>query len=587
MGGSMKKIGRLIVLLFVCFITITAAPLSARDFTIKNFDVHLQIDENGKLYVIETIEVFFHTSRHGIFREIPYKYKDEFGDTKKMPIDILSVTDNNDKKLTTKISKTGNVVNIRIGDADIYVRGTQYYKIRYEVKNALLFFDDHDELYWNVTGTYWDATIEKATATVSFITEEKVEQLQYDCYTGRYGSSESNCDINEYVLADLGSGVRFSTFDALKPYEGLTIAIGWEKGIIAEPSDFEKFMMRTNLKENIFFLLPVLSLLFMFIHWRRHGRDPKTRAAVMVQYEPPSYNGKQLTPAELGTLIDESFDQRDMSASIIGLAVKGYINIEDKTEEVFFIKKSDYQLTKLKDADSELTSYETLLLVALFEDGSNTILISDLKGKFFEHIYTLRKTVYKQLVEKSYFKSSPLTVIYKYVGYGFVTLIFTLLALFFLVDFDYQIKAVFIAILTSIPMFLFSKSMPAKTRAGATALSDTLGFQEFLQRAEKDKLERMNDKQLFSKYLPYAIALDVVSLWAKAFDGIEQDQPKWYVSSYHMPIFHPVMFSKAIETTASTLGSTTFSAPRSSGLSGGGGGGFSGGGGGGGGGGSW
>ena len=584
MGGTLKKLTIISLILF-CFVLSSASSVSSRDFTIKNFDVNIFISENGEIQVIETIEVFFHKSRHGIYREIPFKYEDEMGNTIKMPIDVQSVTDGNNNSWNSKVTKSGNVVNIRIGDGDIYVKGKQVYRIAYTVDNALLFFDDHDELYWNITGTYWDAEIEKATATVVLTTDKSVSNIDFDCYTGRYGSSQSDCEGYEKD----NKGIFVETKDTLRPYEGLTVAMGWDKGIIAEPSDFEKFMMRTNLKENIFFLLPVFSLLFMFIHWRRHGRDPKTRAAVMVQYEPPSYNGKQLTPAEMGTLIDETFDQRDMSASIIGLAVKGYIKIEDKTEEVFFIKKSDYQLTKLKDADSHLTSYETLLLTALFEDGSKSVLISDLKGKFFEHIYALQKAVFGQLVEKSYFKKSPLTVPYKYIGYGFVTLIFTILVLFFLVDFDYEIKAIAIAVLTAAPMFLFSKAMPAKTKAGATALSDTLGFQEFLQRAEKDKLERMNDKQLFSKYLPYAIALDVVSLWAKAFDGIEQDQPNWYVSGYHMPIFHPVMFSKAIETTASTLGSTTFSAPRSSGLSGGGGGGggFSGGGGGGGGGGSW
>ena len=96
----------------------------------------------------------------------------------------------------------------------------------------------------------------------------------------------------------------------------------------------------------------------------------------------------------------------------------------------------------------------------------------------------------------------------------------------------------------------------------------------------------MDDKDLFSKYLPYAIALDVVDNWAKAFEGLEQNLPTWYVGTHGMMYFHPVAFSKAINATTSHLSTATFSAPRSSGTSGGGGG-FSGGGGGGGGGGSW
>jgi uncharacterized membrane protein len=133
--------------------------------------------------------------------------------------------------------------------------------------------------------------------------------------------------------------------------------------------------------------------------------------------------------------------------------------------------------------------------------------------------------------------------------------------------------------------------MPAKTRTGSAAYVDILGFREFMSRAEKDRLERMKDKDLFSKFLPYAIALDVVDNWAKAFEGIYQEAPAWYTSPTGFRTFHPYTFSRSINAATSSLGSAMFSAPRGSGISGSGGGfsggGFSGGGFGGGGGGSW
>ena len=135
--------------------------------------------------------------------------------------------------------------------------------------------------------------------------------------------------------------------------------------------------------------------------------------------------------------------------------------------------------------------------------------------------------------------------------------------------------------------------MPAKTRNGTLAYMDILGFQEFMNRAEKDKLERMGDKDLFSKFLPYAIALDVVDNWAKAFEGIYQEPPDWYVSPVGLRTFNPYVFSHAIHSVSTDLASAMFSAPRGSGIGGGGGGGGFGGGGssgggfGGGGGGSW
>jgi uncharacterized membrane protein len=146
------------------------------------------------------------------------------------------------------------------------------------------------------------------------------------------------------------------------------------------------------------------------------------------------------------------------------------------------------------------------------------------------------------------------------------------------------------SILTGLPVFLFAKFMPVKTKAGASVYLDILGFREFMIRAEKDRLERMGDSHLFSKFLPYAIALDVTDNWAKAFEGIYQQPPEWYASPVGIRTFDPYTFSHSIQSVTSNLSSAMFSAPRGSGSSGGGGfggGGSSGGGFGGGGGGSW
>jgi hypothetical protein len=99
-------------------------------------------------------------------------------------------------------------------------------------------------------------------------------------------------------------------------------------------------------------------------------------------------------------------------------------------------------------------------------------------------------------------------------------------------------KGIVAGILAGLPVLAFSKAMPAKTRTGASAYMDILGFQEFMERAEKDQLERMRDKDLFSRFLPYAIALDVVDNWAKAFEGIYQEQPQWYSSHAGLRTFN-------------------------------------------------
>jgi len=202
----------------------------------------------------------------------------------------------------------------------------------------------------------------------------------------------------------------------------------------------------------------------------------------------------------------------------------------------------------------------------------------------------LKKALYGELTGKNYFLSSPEKVRNSYVAAGVVVWVFAVLVFLFILP-GSGLKSFIAGILTGIPVVAFAKFMPVKTRAGASAYMDILGFQEFMNRAEKDRLERMGDKDLFSKFLPYAIALDVADNWAKAFEGIYQVPPDWYVSPGGFRTFTPDAFTHSLNSVTSDLSSAMFSAPRGSGGGGSGGGfgggGSSGGGFGGGGGGSW
>jgi uncharacterized membrane protein len=212
-----------------------------------------------------------------------------------------------------------------------------------------------------------------------------------------------------------------------------------------------------------------------------------------------------------------------------------------------------------------------------------------LKNKFYKDLNPLKKTLYGELVKNKYFLINPEKVRNLYFLTGFLIIVFGGFVLAFLFPFSMW-KGFIASGLTGLPILLFGRHMPAKTKAGALAYMAILGFQEFMNRAEKDRLERMGDKDLFSKFLPYAIALDVADNWAEAFEGIYQEPPDWYVSPGGFGTFSPYAFSHSISSVSSSLGSAMFSAPRGSGGGGGGGfggGGSSGGGFGGGGGGSW
>ena len=564
-------------LILILFIT----PAFAQYFTINKFHSDIMIDKHSSVFVKETIDVEFHQSRHGIYRELPFKYRDEFGKVITTPIRVLSVTDDSGKTWKYQVKKTGPMIHIRIGDAKRYVKGNQTYVITYEVGNVILFFNDHDELYWNVTGNYWKAPIKEASATVSLTIKDKSKNLMVTGYEGGYGSKEE-CGYETYD--NIG---KFFTKRSLKMGEGLTIVFGWDKGLISPPSSWKKFLWAMNLRENWIFLLPIFSFIYMGNRWYRKGRDPRVRESVAVMYEPPKFDNKPLTPGEVGALIDEKLDPRDITSTIVGLAVKGYIKIEETKKEGVIFDRTDYHLLKVKEPDSNLNPFEMELMKGLLPGASSSIRVSDLKNKFYTHLPELKKTLYGELVRKKYFLGSPEKVRNSYMVAGIVVLVFAILAFIFLIP-NSGGKSFIAGLLTGIPVLAFAKFMPVKTRAGTSTYMDILGFQEFTNRAEKDRLERMGDKNLFSKFLPYAIALDVADNWAKAFEGIYQEPPDWYVSPVGFRTFSPYAFTHSLNSVTSNLSSAMFSAPRSSGGGGGfGGGGFSGGGFGGGGGGSW
>jgi uncharacterized membrane protein len=553
------------------------------DFTIKKFHSQIVINKDSSFTVKETIDVEFHRQRHGIYREVPFKYTDEQGKTIKTPLDVLAVTDSAGREWKYKVRRMGNVINIRIGDAEKYVTGFQSYVITYKVKNAILFFDNHDELYWNVTGNYWKTPIEIASSEIALSVKKESENLWAACFTGVYGSQKSDCSYN----ATHNSG-EFFTKTYLDPGEGLTIAFGWDKGLVSPPSRWKKFLWTIDMKENWIFAFPFISFIFMINLWYRRGKDPKVRESVTVMYEPPKFNNKTLAPAEVGAIIDEKLDPRDITSTIVGLAVKGYIKIEETKKEGLIFDSLNYYLTKVKEPDENLSPFEAEMIKSLFSDDPSGVFVSDLRNKFYKNLPTLKNSLYEELVRKKYFLRSPEKVRNVYMIAGIIITVsggfLTALLISSLTG-----KAIIVWALTGLPFFLFSKAMPAKTRTGATAYMEVLGFQEFLSRAEKDRLQRMGDNNLFAKFLPYAIALDVVDNWAKAFEGVYQEPPNWYVSPGGFRTFVPSHFSYSIGSMTSNLSSAMFSAPRGSGVGGGGsgGGGFSGGGSGGGGGGSW
>lgn len=558
------------------FLIIGATVGADRTLVIERLDATIDVSPDGSIVVEETIVPRFTGSWNGIFRTIPVQYRTPQELNYTLRLDVEAVTDAAGQKLKYESSRERHYRKLKIwvpGAVDT----TRTVKLRYRVPNGLRFFDEHDELYWNVTGDEWDVPIESASAHVRL--PAGVSGVRATAFRGAYGSTEQS-DVS--VEAD---GVHVQTVRGLGMREGLTLVVGWNPGAVHRPTAVEKSAQVVY--SNLPLAIPPLVFFGMLRLWLKRGRDPEL-APIATQYEPPA----QMTPAELGTLIDGKPDMRDITASIVDLAVRGYLHIAQTENERFFglFSNKDYTFTLKKERDAwiELKQHERDLLEALFGGSGTAVSLSDLKNKFYKHLPGLRDELYGRLVSDGFYTGRPDRVRLLYIIGGLIVgaaIVFA--SSWIMLSLGMQpIAGIAAGILSAIIVILFGLFMPSRTPRGTRELEKVLGFREFLSRVEGDRLDRtVKTPEMFEKYLPYAMALGVEDNWARAFEGIYTQPPSWYSGPGGVGTFRPSTFTHNLGVMSTAAATTMTSAPRSSGGSGFGGGssggGFGGGGGGG------
>lgn len=562
---------------YVFLFSILFLPALVRAEVIRNFHADIEIRENGDIFVEERILYDFENeSRHGIFRDIPVRYKTPLGN-RSVELDVESVA--RDGAPEPYDVSGGGTVNLKIGDPDAYVTGPHEYVISYTVAGALNFFDTRDELYWNVTGNSWQVPMEQVSAAVTLPAGDALSTVSdASCYVGPLGSSE-RCEVGvrgENTITFLGDR-------PLSLSEGLTIAVPLAKGVVVEPTLLGR-MVKIVL-DNIVLLVPVLVFLGMYRLWQRRGKDPLGRGTIIAEYEVP----EQLSPLFSGALVNEKVDPRDITAGIIGLAERGVIKIERFENEGIIFTATDYRLHLLKPM-SDLTDTLEQALVKLFFGETlavgDTIELSVLKkdGSFVNRFEALKKDIYQALADRGWFEKNPSTIKTWYIVGAVALGIGSQFLSAFLGG-----LAVVAGIVSALIMLCFAFLMPKKTVRGAMVKEKLQGFETFLSVTEKDRLAFHNAPQKspeqFMAFLPYAVAFGVEKKWAAQFKDVYLNPPSWYSSGVHAAVFSASDVSSDFSGFTSSMGSAVSHAM--SGGSGSGGGGFSGGGGGGGGGGSW
>jgi uncharacterized protein (TIGR04222 family) len=585
-------------------LVLLVAPAEAQSAqeVIHDYAVEIQILSDGQLKITETIDYDFGSTRHhGIFRTIPTRYyRDEVYD-RIYRIEDVSVTASAEAPSGVEVSQEGTSTVIRIGDPDIEISGRHTYTIEYRVEGAPNAFADHDELYWNAIGDEWSVPIEQAEVTIHAPTDIR----RVTCFQGYAGSTES-CSAERQ-----GPTATFSAGRTLQPLEGLSIVVAIPKGAVPAPKPIldERWSAGRAFSLNAGTLTAAAVLLAvfggaLFRMWSREGRDRRFLGSPIdqvmgttsgedetvplgegdfeapVEFAPPG----GVRPGQIGTLLDERANVIDVTATIVDLAGRGFLLIQEIPRQGLF-SKADWNLIRLEKDGTELLPYEKELLDGLFRDG-NDVKVSELKTTFAERLHAVEQSLYEDAMRERWFRARPDHVRTRWAGRGVLLTVVGAGLTFVLARWTHWGLVGIPVIVAGVALALMARWMPARTAKGTAMLRRIRGFRRVIATAETHMSRWAEEENVFTRYLPYAIVFGLTKKWAKAFEdlGLAPDTSSWYVGPHP---FTALAFADSIDGFAVTTGGTLASTPASSGSSGFGGGGFSGGGGGGGGGGSW
>lgn len=572
----MKKFIRFLSIIFaLMLVAASSVPAFADDntsyvpyfFTAYNVDIN--VNENNSFDITEHISAYFNEQRHGIFRTIPtrnqVKRTDGTSHSVKAKIKNIKASENCDVSI-----ENGNYV-LQIGDADTYVEGEHEYTIKYTYMLGEDQNNGFDELYYNIIGDGWDTYIQNVTFKITMPKEFDKSKLGFSIGNyGTVGTYDINYDVNDNIIT--GSVAR-----TLQPNEAVTVRLELEDGYFY----FNKTLY--NFKLALLVAVPALLFIIVIILWSKFGKDKK--AVQTVEFYPPNgMSSADIAFWQSGLIANNE----KLTPLLIELANDGYIQIEEV--ETKSKKKSEFAITKLKDRYDKNDRAKEIFFNGLFKNGTRSkIYKSDLEDDFYLTLNIIRELYNKPEKRHKVFEAKSLYM--RILAWVLCALSVFAVLFNFSNLFDSNLKYILtlVGIIICIISFVFSFFIRKRTDEAVDILGKINGFKNFLETAEKDKLEALvdDDPAYFYNILPYAYVLGVSDKWMKKFESIAVEPPQWY---YGYCPYNYIVFSHFMRDTMNSASNAMVSMPVQSGSGGSfssGGGGFAGGGAGGGGGGSW
>jgi len=505
---------------------------------ITSFDVDMTVAKDGSAKVTENISVIseHNNIKRGIYRDIPVNSHSQ--------ISPLSLSmDGQIAPFFTE--KKDNNLRINFGNDDFISEGPHSYSLTYSVSRAAKPFRKYDEVYWNVTGNYWQFPIDEASFKLILPEGANPIESKISLYTGAAGSKASD--------AQKGEGLYFKTTRPLEAGEGFTVAVPWQKGIITFPP--------IPLWQNPEIMIPlvvVILIVYFFLTWTKYGRDPQAR--VVRLYKPP----EGISPAFARYLSGMGYDSKIFTVTLVSLTLKGAVKITQE-EKSSFLGGKEYVIRtcelpqNVSLSEEENLMYESLQAQEMLPQNANGFVINQKnRDKLFALNNALTENLKKQ-ENKQYFKRN----------WGFVIPVFLIMLLFCYLSLIFMTVTIFCSFIALIAaskkgrpllivmacIFLFGIYMSsaqlmksvdalqlmfaggavfmviyisayiylikAYTVFGRGIMDQIDGFKEYLSTAEKYRMEISDPtdaQQLFCDYYAYASAFDVESKWTKYFE---------------------------------------------------------------------